>query len=181
MLTCGIQQICQMSPEIETAQSQWLAQLASMRQAIAELNLASTDCPAPEYGHDLLLDESDLTGGSGSDDIWDILSEEESDEYSSDFPDNVQEPATNGHFDGSYKDVEWLRTKTTTLADQRFGLDAHDLRGQILALLVSDSSGLSTCAWYRTKTDNQNRKRTTDISHGNRWLRRFGFCYRPHR
>ncbi|MCJ1472691.1 hypothetical protein MMC13_001340 [Lambiella insularis] len=110
-----------------------------MRQAIAELNLTSTNCPAQEYGHDLPFHENDLTEGSGSDDIWDILSEEE-DDYSSDLAEEVQEFGANGHFNDGSKDVEWLKLKTAGVANKRSGLNAHELQDQIQALLASDSS-----------------------------------------
>ena len=125
---------------METAQSQWLAQLAGMRQAIAELKLDQISNTAPSYGQDLLVDD-DLTGGSGSDDIWDILSEEEDDEYSSDLLDEAEDPLSNGHIDGVSRGLEWLGMRTTSLASQKSGLDAQELQGQILAMLASDSNG----------------------------------------
>ncbi|MCJ1382493.1 hypothetical protein MMC17_005606 [Xylographa soralifera] len=124
---------------METAQSQWLAQLASMRQAIAELKLDKTSSTDPSYGQDLLVDD-DLTGGSGSDDIWDILSEEEDDGYSSDLLDELREPLNNGHINGVSRGLEWLGMRTTSLAGQKSGLDAQELQGQILAMLASDSN-----------------------------------------
>ena len=122
------------------AQSQWIAQLATMRQAIAELKLDENTGTVSIYGQDLLVDD-DLTGGSGSDDIWDILSEEEDDRYSSDFLDEAEEPLNNGHIDGISRGLEWLRMRTTSLASQKSGLDAQELQGQILAMLASDSNG----------------------------------------
>lgn len=127
-----------MSPSFQSAQSQWLAQLASMRAAIEELKLNQVDSNTQSYGCDLLLDDDDLTGCSGSDDVWDILSEEE-DEYSSDHLDGEEK----AHFDGDidrYGD-EWLRSKTVAFASRRSGLDPHELEEQIIALLASDSKG----------------------------------------
>ena len=129
-----------MSSGMETAQSQWLAQLASMRQAIAELKLDKNNSIIPSYGQDLVLDD-DLTGGSGSDDIWDILSEEEDDGYSSDLLDEADDPISNSHINGVTKGCEWLSMRTASLANQKSGLDASELQGQILAMLASDSNG----------------------------------------
>ena len=130
-----------MSSMIEEAQSQWLAQLASMRQAIADLKLDISGRRDQGYGHDMVLDDDDFTGGSGSDDIWDIISEEEDDNYSSDHLESSEEPQISGdNSEVSYGKV-WLHEKTTTFANRRSGLDASQLQGQILALLASDSQG----------------------------------------
>ena len=71
-----------MSPSADTAASQWLEQLATMRAAIAELKLPKTngDLKDLSYGNDYDLDEDDLSPASGSDDIWDIISDEDEDE-----------------------------------------------------------------------------------------------------
>ena len=125
---------------MEIAQSQWLAQLAGMRQAIADLKLDQNSSTIQSYGQDLLVDD-DLTGGSGSDDIWDILSEEEDDGYSSDLLDEAEKSFNNGHIDGVSRGLEWLGMRTTSLASQISGLDTQELQGQILAMLASDSNG----------------------------------------
>ena len=130
-----------MSEGLENAHSEWLAQLSSMRKAIAELQLDKSFAGGQEYGHDIVLDD-DLTGGSGSDDIWDIISEEEDYEYSSDSLE-VSESPSNGVANGIGRGVEWLRSRTTSLANQKSGLDANELQEQILALLVADNNGVS--------------------------------------
>lgn len=129
-----------MSPSVQSAQSQWLAQLASMRAAIEELKLNQVDSNIQSYGRDLLLDDDDLTVGSGSDDIWDILSEEE-DDYSSDPLDGEEKAHSSGDSDEHGND--WLRLKTVAFACRRSGLDPHELEEQIVALLASDSKGTS--------------------------------------
>ena len=131
-----------MSQELENAHSQWLAQLSSMRKAIAELQLDKSFGAGQEYGHDIVLLDDELTGGSSSDDIWDVISEEEDYEYSSDSLE-VPESPSNGITDGMGRGVEWLRSRTTSLANQKSGLDANELQEQIIALLVADSSGVS--------------------------------------
>ena len=147
-----------MSPSIQSVQSQWLAQLASMRAAIAELKLNQVDSNAQSYGQDLLLDDDDLTGGSGSDDIWDILSEETDDEYSSDQLNGKEEAHTNGDFDGLEYDLGWLRSKTVAFASRRSGLDAHELQEQIVALLASDSRGTVYCFLCQRDTNASDRR-----------------------
>ena len=112
-----------------------------MRAAIAELNLSNNKPSTQGYGHDILLDDDDLTGGSSSDDFWDVLSEEENEEYISDNIDEVEELQHNGHVDSLDRGIDWLDRRVTTLTSQRSGLDAAELRGQIVALLASDSSG----------------------------------------
>ncbi|KAL9120054.1 MAG: hypothetical protein Q9187_003393 [Circinaria calcarea] len=110
-----------------------------MRAAIAELKLNQVNGNPQSYGQDLLLDDDDLTGGSGSDDIWDILSEGTDDEYSSDQLNGEEEAHTNGDFGGLAYGTGWLRSKTVDFASRRSGLDAHELQEQIVALLASDS------------------------------------------
>ena len=63
-----------MSPSLETAESQWLQQMATMRAAIAELKLPK-DSTTVEYGHDLLLDDGDISCRFGDDDILVLLSD----------------------------------------------------------------------------------------------------------
>ena len=130
-----------MSEKLENAHSQWLAQLASMREAIAELKLDKLYTKGQEYGHDIVLDD-DLTSGSNSDDIWDIISEEEDYEYSSDSLE-TPEPSSNDISNGTGRDLEWLRLRTASLANQKSGLDVNELQEQIVALLAADSNGVS--------------------------------------
>jgi len=129
-----------MSPSIDTAQSQWLAQLASMREAIAELDLKKPYSNGPSYGDDLLLDNDDLTGGSGSDNIFDI-SDEDYDEENSDYTEEIFGTPDKANVNGIGRGMEWLTSRTGSLANQRSGLEANDLQEQIVALLASDSNG----------------------------------------
>ncbi|EME41747.1 hypothetical protein DOTSEDRAFT_177082 [Dothistroma septosporum NZE10] len=128
-----------MSPSAENAASQWLEQLAAMRAAIAELKLPRTngDAKEPAYGDDLDLDDDDLSPASGSDVIWDLISEDEEDDYSEEsIPAEI--PAT------EQKNLEgsggWLRQRCSAVASRGSGLDATGLEDQIVAVLASDSS-----------------------------------------
>jgi antiviral helicase SLH1 len=128
-----------MSPSaVESAEAQWLAQLAAMRAALAELKL-----PLPQanglqekpYGVDFDFDEEISSTNSG-DDVWDFISDEDGENYGSDLMDGIE--PSNDIIEVSYG-PEWLKNKCTLLAKSKQGLSAEDLQGQILALLASDS------------------------------------------
>jgi antiviral helicase SLH1 len=63
-----------MSPFVEEAQAQWLEQLATMRKAIADLNLPKEGQRPPAYGDDLEFDDEDFSGTASGEDIWDVIS-----------------------------------------------------------------------------------------------------------
>ena len=132
-----------MSPGIDSAESQWLAQLASMREAIAELKLDKTCTNGPSYGDDLMIDDNGFTVGNGTDDIF-YISDEGDDEYSSDYAEEILEAPSNNNVSGTGRGIEWLKSRTVALANQRSGLEANDLDEQIVALLASDSNGTSS-------------------------------------
>jgi len=123
---------------VESAESQWLAQLAAMRAALADLKL-----PLPKenehlrklYEEDFDFDEEISSGNSG-DDVWDFISDGDSEEYSSGLVDGVE-------ISQEIREVpygrEWLKNKCFLLAGSKQGLSAEDLQGQIIALLASDS------------------------------------------
>ncbi len=120
------------------SESQWLAQMTAMRQAIAELKLPPLNDASQMYGADLDLDEElseDL-----DDDIWDVESDED-ESPSSDVYDDTRngfktpDVVTDGVFDKA-----WLRLRCAAFARLRSGIDATDLEQQITALLASDTS-----------------------------------------
>jgi len=120
---------------VDVSESQWLVQLAAMREAIADLKLPKD--PASEqltYGSDLELDLDDDYSSPGTvDDIWDVISSDE--ETSDDLDDinGVPLPSATGY------DQMWLEEKCYGLA-ARQGLDPADIAQQITAVLASDSS-----------------------------------------
>lgn len=133
-----------MSPAVESAQSQWLAQLADMREAIAELKLNQASVNGQAYGHDIAVDDDDdVAGGSGIDDIWDILSDEENNDYSSDNLEGAEQHPLGGYGDAHGYDQTWLRIKCVALASRRSAPGGGELEEQVLALLASDSRGHS--------------------------------------
>ena len=126
-----------MSPAAGSAESQWLAQLAAMREAIAGLKLDQVNVSVQGYGHDLLVEDDDLTGDSGNDDIWDVFSDEEDHEYSSDLLEGDDEVPSDG------KDSQdWLRSKCLAFTSGKSGLDASELQEELWALLASDVPGM---------------------------------------
>ncbi|KAM0720684.1 hypothetical protein Q7P37_004821 [Cladosporium fusiforme] len=132
-----------MSPTADTAASQWLEQLAAMRAAIAELNLPQTngDSKDASYGNDFGLDEDDLSPASGSDDIWDIISDEDED----DFSEESLEPSSAYQLGGEEPSTTagsraWLSDRCAYVSSKGNGLDADTLEEHITAVLASDSS-----------------------------------------
>ena len=126
-----------MSPSLETAQSQWLEQLEAMRKAIADLDLPPTSELAPAYGDDIALDDDDLSTTLSGEDIWDLLSDEYEEEYSSDHLDDDA-----GYVTKALYDQDWLEEQCMHVARRGSGLDAGALKEQISAILASDSNGM---------------------------------------
>jgi antiviral helicase SLH1 len=126
-----------MSPTVEDAQAQWLEQLDAMRKAIAELKLPANAEKAPAYGDDLEFDDDDFSGTASGEDIWDIISDEYEEGYSSDQLDQAQDNQAGGD---AYSQ-DWLAQKCSDVARSSSGLDAGALRDQITAILSSDSNG----------------------------------------
>lgn len=126
-----------MSPSVEDAQAQWLQQLDAMRKAIAELNLPADAEKAPAYGDNLEFDDDDFSGTASGEDIWDVISDEYEEEYSSDHLDQFPHEPSGGN---AY-DQHWLAQKCELVARNGSGLDAGALKEQIMAILSSDSNG----------------------------------------
>ncbi|OCK96303.1 Sec63-domain-containing protein [Cenococcum geophilum 1.58] len=125
-----------MSPSLDNAQSQWLAQLTAMREAIAELKIPTDSENAHTYGQDIVLDDDELSGTGSGDDIWDLISDEWEDEYSSDHLDEVDGV---GLAQNVY-DQTWLSRKCDTIAQKSSGLNGPALQEQIMVVLASDSN-----------------------------------------
>ncbi|KAI9836113.1 MAG: hypothetical protein M1819_001729 [Sarea resinae] len=130
-----------MSPAIEVAESQWLSQLNDMRAALADLKLPSQNDYVEEYGRDIEVDE-DTSETTSGDDIWDLIDEEEEDEYISDSLNGDAWSCADDGLKGTDYSQHWLSSRCTEISFQRMGLDAHDLQQQILALLASDNEEL---------------------------------------
>jgi antiviral helicase SLH1 len=126
-----------MSPAVEDAHAQWLQQLDAMRKAIAELNLPADAEKVPAYGDDLEFDDDDFSGTASGEDIWDIISDEYGEEYSSDHLDQFLD----GQVTAEAYSQQWLAEKCSEVARSSSGLDSGALKEQISAILSSDSNG----------------------------------------
>ncbi len=145
-----------MSPSLESAEIQWLAQLRAMREAIADLKLINhQNGDVQPYGHDLMEDDDEATGGSGSDSIWDII-EEEGDVYSSDYIDSEEESLPRNGPDGASFGQEWLTEKCITFARGKNGMDPNEVQQQITSLLACDSSSMSRVILSSMQSDRTN-------------------------
>jgi antiviral helicase SLH1 len=124
-----------MSPAIGTAETKWLEQLHAMREALAELNLPPAD-NTPAYGDDLDIDDDDLSGAASGEDVWDVISDEYEEEYSSDHLDeNIARHAAERQFD-----QQWLAERCAVVAGRSSGLNGEALKQQVSAILASDSN-----------------------------------------
>lgn len=132
-----------MSPSVDDLQSQWLAQLQSMREAIADLKLDQRNGEIQAYGHDMVVDEN-VTRDSGSEDPWDVWSNEEETEESNDSVDEYEEDHTGSILEDTVYDQDWLRKKCHGLAIANSGLNAGQLEEHLSALLASDMQGTSS-------------------------------------
>ncbi|KAL8747921.1 MAG: hypothetical protein Q9190_000245 [Brigantiaea leucoxantha] len=131
-----------MSSTAFTAESEWLGQLAAMREAIAELRLGQQNGLSSAYGNEVPVDdEDDDSNDSTNDDIWDVYSEIDGSEYSSDLLNGAEgyaSPKTKNYEHSS----EWLNEKCKALAGRTGGLSASELQDEISVLLSSDTSGI---------------------------------------
>jgi len=121
---------------LDSAEAQWQTQLAAMRAALADLKLPlKSDGDVVPYGSDIAFDEDeDFTSGISGDDVWDFISDNEEDLYSSDPSENVIPESSSAAYG-----PEWLRSRCTNFAAKKQGLSDEDLQEQIMALLASDS------------------------------------------
>lgn len=113
---------------------QWLEQLATMRSALAELNLPKLEpSTQSEYGGDDFDDVSDSL--NSGDDVWDFISDTEGDEYSGEYIDtNDVGPSDTASDYGP----QWLQRKCGEIASRKTGLNGDDMKEQILGVLTSN-------------------------------------------
>ena len=116
-----------------------MSQLTAMRQAIAELKLDDQpNGPDQAYGRDIVVDDDDLTGSSGSDDLWNAFSDEEDSSYSSDMLDGVEDSSPGLEASDRPWGHGWLGSKCSSIAGRKSELDAVGLQQQLSAMLASD-------------------------------------------
>lgn len=154
---------------METAQSQWLSQLADMRAAIASLPKPGPD--TVEYGKDLALDDDDIVSVSGGDDIWDFISEISEEEYTSGELDGAPLPPAANHGHHETFGNEWLQEQCVGVANRNSGLESRALQEQVEAILASDSHGPYHPEYGLTAITDNGRRRITDDACGYARLR----------
>ena len=136
-----------MSPALETAESQWLAQLSTMRAAIADLDLLKDTQDNKPYGHDFCIDDEDLISSAsttGDDNLWDLIDSDRVADAS-----DAESPSVNGlptnEVDGETAfNTEWLQNQCARVAAETSGLDAHILKAQLLEILRAEDDELQT-------------------------------------
>ncbi|KAL8700164.1 MAG: hypothetical protein Q9224_001087 [Gallowayella concinna] len=126
-----------MSPSTFSMESQWLAQVVAMREAIAGLKLDQMDGSTQAYGHDIVVDGDGTSDSSERDDIWDVFSIVGEGHDSSDLADGTEDPVLDDEIDSSGS-LEWLQRMCLALAQRNTGLSSAELQDQITTLLVSD-------------------------------------------
>ena len=129
-----------MSHSLEIMESEWLSRLSEMRAAISGLKLSNRDVKTGEYGHDLDLSDDDFSPGTGSEDLWDLISEYSDDEDESEVSAGPSATIPPPNSVKSY-DRDWLIAKCAAVSQRASGLDAQTLQDNLLAILASDSSG----------------------------------------
>src|SRR5438045_1872757 len=134
-----------MSPTTTSAaESQWLAQLTVMREAIAQLNLpVQDDNKTAIYGQDLLVRPEDYIPPSKVDDLWDFITPIGEDQEYSDLQESIGSEIEFSKSNSSdlHYGLIWLESKCGELARRRSGLDSCQLQEQIISLLSSEIHG----------------------------------------
>ena len=138
-----------MSLSLNILESEWRVQYAAMRQALAKLEIEQSSGERKSYGDDIVLDDEDITASSGSDDMWDIFSDDEQDaHYNSDNLESVT-GYSNGRPKSAYSyGQEWFGSKCFAFASGKPGLDAEELQQQLSSMLASDMIGLLVSLFY---------------------------------
>ncbi|KAI1497345.1 Sec63 Brl domain-containing protein [Biscogniauxia marginata] len=124
-----------MSSSMSEAETQWRAQFAAMKSALADLKLPGRD---PSTGMETGTDydwNDDFTSGNSGDDIWDFVSDSEEELYSSDFVEDTNDQVENGDY-GLY----WLSKQCSAISAKKDGLSSDAFQAQILEILGSDRS-----------------------------------------
>jgi antiviral helicase SLH1 len=132
-----------MSANLNSAETQWLAQLSAMRAAIAELKLPAETENTPAYGQDVWTDEEDSSEPtSGEDDLWDLIDDDDEDQASLSDSSHPM-PSQSGHDEtpAPTYGAAWLRERLNYVSS---GMSVDELQEHIVAILGSDSSGTLT-------------------------------------
>ncbi|KAF7561752.1 hypothetical protein G7046_g2363 [Stylonectria norvegica] len=120
------------STHFSEAEAQWREQFAAMQAALADLKLPQA---TPQIDGD--LDDDDFGGyssGNSGQDVWDFISDDAEEDYSSDFID--AEPSTDAAPDFG---AEWFANKCAGIAAKN-GLAGDVFETQVLSVLSSGRS-----------------------------------------
>ncbi|OJD22204.1 hypothetical protein ACJ73_06450 [Blastomyces percursus] len=133
-----------MAPATQLAEKQWLSQLAAMRQAMADLNLPKTGDSIPHGQEDLCLDDDEFSSSPESvEDLWDIISEDDDDDRTSDDSDLMVDSRVNGQETPEQKgryNHQWLENKCQAVAARNSCLNASELQQRLMSVLAADAS-----------------------------------------
>jgi hypothetical protein len=130
---------------LDAMEAEWLRKLTVMREAISKLNLPKSGLPEIPL---VSISEDEFLFDSSSANVTDFLSDESSDEE--DAPHVTVLPTADSLLTISYN-REWLETRIKSLVLQNPSHQADDLINQIVAVLVSDSTGQICWSTERTK------------------------------
>ena len=135
-----------MSSSLNIPESEWRVQYGAMRQGLANLEIEQSSGERKSYGNDIVLGHEDLTASSGSDDVWDILSDDEKDAHFNSV--NLEGVAGYSNRSSELAYSDWLGSKCFAFASGKPGLDAEELQQQLSSMLASDMIGLLVKSLY---------------------------------
>ena len=125
-----------MASSVSEAEAQWRAQFTAMKTALAELKLPSKHAAKEaNFVDEFDLDEEDFSSGNSGDDVWDFISDDEEDLYSSDLVEDV-----NGQLGGGDDGLAWFSQQCSAVAAKKNGLAPEAFQAQILDALNSHQS-----------------------------------------
>jgi hypothetical protein len=125
----------EMATHTDALEAEWLHKLATMRDAIAKLNLPKSSLPEISLPN---ISDDELLFDSGSGNITDFLSDDSSDEEAP--APRAALPAPGGSSTISYN-REWLDARIKAVVLRNPSHNPDDLANQIVAVLASDSTG----------------------------------------
>ncbi|KAM3462924.1 hypothetical protein NHJ6243_003726 [Beauveria neobassiana] len=114
-------------------EAEWRQQFEAMQAAIASLNLSGF-LPGPIESDFYDADFEGYSSGNSGQDVWDFISGDEADDYSSDLVETDAAPSASGSYD-----IAWLSNKCTAIASKN-GLSEDVYEAQILSAISSAKS-----------------------------------------
>ena len=127
-----------MPPSLAAVEVQWLSQLATMRQAIANLKLDQMKGETSGYGHHVLLDDDEISSSSGFDGLWNLSGDGEGTVWSSNMLDEVEDISNTLDAEKEVYGPVWLQRKCNAYAVTNVGLGSYELYEQVSSTLALD-------------------------------------------